>query len=151
MNNQNDKRTPKEEIKQLLFVCYGNICRSPMAEGLVNHIPGGTVKAESAGIGAVPGSAAKEAVAALKKKYNIDISAHRARHVRDVKLDLFDFIIAMDPMVYSRLKEAGLAPASKLFEWNIEDPVGTPVWVFEKIAEKIQDRLENFLTNREVR
>ncbi|MCJ7679792.1 MAG: low molecular weight phosphatase family protein [Candidatus Aminicenantes bacterium] len=150
MNKQSDKKTREKEVTRLLFVCYGNICRSPMAEGLANHIPGGAVKAESAGIGAVPGPATKEAVAALKKKYNIDISAHRARHVRDVNLDLFDYLIAMDSMVYSRLREAGLVPESKLFEWNIEDPIGTPVWVFEKIAEKIQDRLDNFLINREV-
>ena len=150
MNNQSDKQSSKRRLTHLLFVCYGNICRSPMAEGLANHIPGRTVKAESAGIGAVPGPAARESIAVMKIKYKIDISSHLARHVTDVKLDRFDYIIAMDSDVYTCLQESDLVPEEKLFEWDIEDPVGAPVWVFEKVAERIQERLEQFLVNRDV-
>ncbi|HHZ01170.1 MAG TPA: low molecular weight protein arginine phosphatase, partial [Tissierellia bacterium] len=67
----------------ILFVCTGNTCRSPMAEGLFkdmlrkNNIE--NIKVSSAGLSVFPGEHVNEkAIRALKEK-GIDISSHRAR------------------------------------------------------------------------
>ncbi len=144
------QKTKKSAEKTwFLFVCYGNICRSPMAEGFAKSMPGG-VSAESAGIGASPGKAVPEAVAVMHNQYGIDISEHRTTPILDVDASRYDYIIAMDPYVYRWIRESGMFPDDKLFEWDIEDPIGMPLWVFEQVAEKIRQRLENFFINRAV-
>jgi len=71
----------KKKKKHLLFVCYGNICRSPMAEGIARKRLGASAEVASAGIGATGGPAAEEAVLVMKLVYGQDISSHIARPV----------------------------------------------------------------------
>jgi protein-tyrosine phosphatase len=134
-----------------LFVCYANICRSPMAEGIARTFHNDSrIYAESAGIAAMDNGAAPQAVEVMRSLYDVDISGHRSRNVSQVKMEDFDFIVAMDAMVYQYLKALKKIPSDKLFEWDIHDPVGQPVFVFRKVAEKIRKRIEQFLINREI-
>lgn len=56
-------------MKNILFVCTGNTCRSPMAEALLKHYGKDTHEAKSAGVFAMPGEpASKNAVIALENK-----------------------------------------------------------------------------------
>ena len=86
---------------KLLFVCTGNICRSPMAEGLVNSIciknNYKNIYCDSAGlfnyhIGNPPDNRAIE----ISKKYNVEIRNLRARKINMKDFDKFDLIIGMD-------------------------------------------------------
>jgi protein-tyrosine phosphatase len=69
----------------VLFVCYGNICRSPMAEALFRHAAAGhpalrEVEAASAGVAAIEGNRATSlACTAVRAAFGLDLSAHRAR------------------------------------------------------------------------
>jgi protein-tyrosine-phosphatase len=129
-----------------LFVCFGNICRSPMAVGLARKALGNGVRAESAGIAAVNGApASEEAVLVLKAVHATDISAHRARALASVDVSGFDFVIAMDFFVYGRIKEAGTVPEDRLFGWDIEDPLGLGYDSYKRAAQKIESRLRQFL------
>ncbi len=121
-----------------------------MAEGFANNMPGGGIHAKSAGIGASPGKAIYEAVTAMKKNYNIDISGHRTTHTMDVKMEKYDYVFALDAAVFQWLRDEEIISEEKLFQWDIQDPIGMPVWVYEEIAEKIRKRLENFLVNLEM-
>jgi protein-tyrosine-phosphatase len=121
-----------------------------MAEGFANNMPGGGIHAKSAGIGASPGKAMYEAVTAMKKNYNIDISSHRTTHTMDVKMEKYDYIFALDAAVFQWLRDEEMVSEEKLFQWDIQDPIGMSVWVYEEIAEKIRKRLENFLVNLEM-
>jgi protein-tyrosine-phosphatase len=96
----------------LLFVCYGNICRSPMAEGLAKKLLGPEARVESAGLAAMAGRVSEESILAMKALFAVDISRHRPRSVSDVDLDGFDFIIAIDASIYSSLKEIGRGGSS---------------------------------------
>jgi len=149
MTEHKNAKKKSEDLK-LLFVCYGNICRSPMAEGFANNLPGGGIHAKSAGIGASPGKAMDGAVTVMKKNYNIDISGHRATHTMNVKMEKFDYVFALDDAVFYWLRDEEMVPEEKLFQWNIQDPIGMSVRVYEEIAEKIRKRLENFLINLEM-
>jgi len=85
---------------KVLFVCTGNICRSPTAEGVLRHLAGRMgipIEVESAGthdyhVGAKPDERACSH--AMKRGY--DLSAQRARQVRKRDFEEFDLIIAMD-------------------------------------------------------
>lgn len=129
-----------------LFVCFGNICRSPMAVGLARKVLGNGVRAESAGIAAGKGAlASAEAVLVLKAQYGTDISDHRSREFASVDASAFDYVIAMDLYVYGRIKEARTVPDDKLFGWDIGDPLGLGYDAYKRAAKKIEARLREFL------
>jgi protein-tyrosine-phosphatase len=130
----------------ILFVCFGNICRSPMAVGIARKVLGNGVRAESAGIGAGKDAAATgEAVLAMKALYGADISAHRSRDLGSVDVSAFDFVIAMDLYVYGRVKDTGKVPEDKLFGWDVGDPLGLGYEAYKRAAKKIEARLREFL------
>lgn len=89
-------------IYRVLFVCMGNICRSPTAEGVlrqfvINNRLGDRVEVDSAGthgyhVGEAPDARTQRAAAA--RGYNL--SQLRARKVAHQDLDYFDLILAMD-------------------------------------------------------
>lgn len=86
--------------KRILLVCMGNICRSPMAEGLVRHkarLRGMAVTTDSAGTidhhaGEPPDPRAQRCMA----MHGIDISDLRARHLHPQDFLDFDLLLAMD-------------------------------------------------------
>ena len=134
-----------KKTKRLLFVCYGNICRSPMAEGIARRRLGPAAEVASAGIGATGGPAAEEAVLVMKLVYDTDISDHVARPVGIFDLASFDHIIAMDVSIYSHLRDVWGVPEATLYGWDIEDPLGGDYGTFKETALKIERRLEQFL------
>jgi protein-tyrosine phosphatase len=87
---------------RVLFVCMGNICRSPMAEGAFKHYVreaglAGRIVSDSAGthgyhIGDPPDPRAQ--AAASRRGY--DLAGLRARQVRPGDFDAFDYVLAMD-------------------------------------------------------
>jgi protein-tyrosine phosphatase len=111
-------------VNRILFVCLGNICRSPTAEGVLRHLlaqraPGLEVEVDSAGtadyhIGAAPDLRSQSA--ALRR--GIDISGLRARQVAKADFTRFDLILAMDGQNLSALqamKPKASRAAIKLF------------------------------------
>ena len=90
---------------RVLFVCYGNVCRSPMAEGIARKMFGNLVEAESAGTGAMNGRAASpNAIEIVRSNFGVDLSRHRSRNVSEVPLDDFDYIVPMDDSVDEDLR-----------------------------------------------
>ena len=83
---------------KILMVCLGNICRSPLAEGILAHKTKQLdVKVDSAGtaayhIGELPDKRSIE----IADKYNIDLKNQRARQFSRADFDEFDIIYAMD-------------------------------------------------------
>lgn len=96
---------------KVLFVCMGNICRSPTAQGVFESMVGREglqeyIHVDSAGthayhIGEPPDSRSQQA--ALRR--GIDLSAQRARKVRPEDFLEFDYVLAMDASNYEHLRE----------------------------------------------
>lgn len=85
---------------KILMVCLGNICRSPMAEGILRHhaeAQGWSITVDSAGTGGwhVGEAPDKRAIRAAKQ-YGVDISQLRARQFSVDDFDRFDRIFVMD-------------------------------------------------------
>ena len=93
---------PKNDRINVLFVCMGNICRSPTAEGVFSHLVKAqgfddVIGVDSAGTigyhtGEAPDARAQEAA----RRYGVDISRLRARQFQLVDFDRFRYILAMD-------------------------------------------------------
>lgn len=87
-------------MKKILMVCLGNICRSPLAEGVMKHKAlkaNFTVEVDSAGtaayhVGELPDARSID----IARKYGIDISDQRARKFVVADFDRFDHILVMD-------------------------------------------------------
>jgi protein-tyrosine-phosphatase len=135
---------------KILFVCYGNICRSPMAVGIARALYGEDVDGASAGIAPVGDRPSEEAVIVVQTRYGIDIRGHRPRSLAEVEAAAFDYVIAMDLYVYERIREAAAVPEDRLYAWDVDDPLGRGVEAYFGAAAKIQDRLEQFLASRAV-
>jgi protein-tyrosine phosphatase len=85
-------------LDRVLVVCVGNICRSPMGEGLLRARlaarPGFTVS--SAGVAALVGRPADPLAVALLAEQGIDISAHRARQLTPELVSACDLVLVME-------------------------------------------------------
>jgi low molecular weight protein-tyrosine phosphatase len=82
-----------------LFVCTGNICRSPMAAALLarrlsDRVP--ATKVESAGLAALVGAPADPLAIDLMGERNLDLTGHRARQLTLPLATGFDLILVMD-------------------------------------------------------
>lgn len=89
---------------KILMVCLGNICRSPLAEGIMRHKVvqnqlGWTI--DSAGTGSWHvGEGPDQRSVATARRHGIDISAQKARKFQAADLDHFDLVYAMDSSNY---------------------------------------------------
>jgi protein-tyrosine phosphatase len=85
---------------KVLMVCLGNICRSPLAEGVLKHKVeklGLDWSVDSAGTGNWHvGELPDKRSIAVAKKHGIDLTDQRARHFKSPDLDNFDLILVMD-------------------------------------------------------
>ncbi len=136
------KKNLGESDTSILFICYGNTCRSPMAEGLAKKVWGDRVRIESAGLVPVFDGATPEAIDVLLKMYGVDISSHRTRNIADVPLDEFDQIIVLDVYVYETLSRRYPLRSDKFSLWDIEDPFGKNLEAFKKTATSLLDKIE---------
>lgn len=87
---------------KILMVCLGNICRSPLAEGiLASKLPKNKFKVDSAGTGSWHiGNNPDERSIAIAKKNKLDISKQKGRQFSTSDFDEFDYIYVMDNSNY---------------------------------------------------
>ncbi len=97
-----DERDMKRGPVRVLFVCLGNICRSPLAEGVFRSLARergleGQLHIDSAGTGAWHvGQAPDLRMRQTAMKHGVDLSGQRARQFKERDLADFDYVFAMD-------------------------------------------------------
>ncbi len=131
-------------IRRILVVCIGNICRSPMAEGLLKRaLP--DLQISSAGLAALVGHGADPIAVQIMAEQGIDIGAHRARLVTEALVRESDLILVMDSQhqqqiateyPHARGKVYRLGETSKQ---DIPDPYRQSAEVFRSSLNLIQD------------
>tara|TARA_R110002033_G_scaffold42263_1_gene83111 strand:+ start:557 stop:997 length:441 start_codon:yes stop_codon:yes gene_type:complete len=87
------------------MICLGNICRSPLAHGIMeSKLPEDHFYVDSAGTAAYHiGNAPDRRSIAVAKKYGLDISTQSARQFKVSNFDTFDYIYAMDSSNYDNI------------------------------------------------
>lgn len=137
---------------KILMVCLGNICRSPLAEGIFrSKVNSDTVLVDSAGTaGYHVGNAPDKRSIAVAKKYGIDISQQVCRKFTVLDFENFDFIYAMDQSNYENIvalsknqqqakKVHLLLSESNSIEKEVPDPYYDSEDGFEKVFHLIDD------------
>ncbi len=122
-------------IRRVLVVCIGNICRSPMAEGLLKQaLP--DLQISSAGLDAMVGHGADPIAVQLMADQGIDIGSHRARMVTDALARENDLILVMDSQQQQQIAAKYPHTRGKVFrlgetaKQDIPDPYRQSVEVF---------------------
>ncbi len=148
----------------VLFVCLGNICRSPTAHGIFQALVderglGERITVDSAGTGGWHvGKAPDQRAAAAARQRGYDLSALRARQVSSADFERFDYILAMDHDNFSDLQ--ALAPTThcarlQLFldyasdhdEREVPDPYYGGDAGFERVLDMVEDAAQGLLVH----
>jgi len=153
---------------KVLFVCMGNICRSPTAEGVFRHKVNTAgmdklIQIDSAGTHAYHvGEPPDQRAQAAARKRGFDLSAQRARRVRAGDFEEYDFVLAMDEANYADLVSicpGHLQERVKLFldfahnskTREVPDPYYGGDHGFEHVLDLVEDAAEGLLGHLQTR
>ncbi len=131
----------KREPVNILFVCIGNMCRSPMAEGFARARGGDDVVAWSAGIRPT-GVVSHDAILAMEE-IGIDISRQRSKGLDEIPVESMDVVVSMAPVPAARLVPKGFA--GRTIDWPVPDPVGGSLRRFRDVRDEIGRRVSALL------
>ena len=153
------------QIRRVLFVCAGNICRSPIAEAVFRHLaqehPGlAEIEVKSAGTIATNGSRLlPETAQVMRTEFGLEISRHRARRL--TKETQADLILTADSCVTREVNDLGLTGRVEMLGdyagtgEEVDDPYGRPEEAYRQCAhtirrlvDRVMRRLEGEIQNQ---
>lgn len=147
----------------VIIVCTANICRSPMAEGLLAHAlaaqasPLKDIKVISAGVATRPGEPVSENSVVALRKVGIDISQHRSRTLSQQMLNEALLVLCMTESHRSLIQlQAAPVPARlHLFReflplpaaQEIADPYGGPLKIYEAARDEMVEAIPGLVNH----
>jgi protein-tyrosine phosphatase len=155
-------------VRSVLFVCKGNICRSPFAEHVAQRLgrdgyARGVIFASAGLHVSRPNSPPEEAIR-VAERFGVGLERHRSQPISQELMDTFDVIVAMEVWQYAELNTryprnrgkvvvlpmldpAALAKAKGYAAFNIEDPYGRSSDAFEQCFSRIERCVVGFLSS----
>ena len=139
-------------FKNILVVCTGNICRSPMCEYMLKQKLGEDFQISSAGIGALVGQTIDPTAGELLKEHGINNINHTARQINSDMLSKADLVIVMDTKHKRSLTKkypTMLGKIQLLGKWSnnqeVPDPYRQQRPAFEHVYKLINQYTEQWL------
>ncbi len=140
---------------RVLILCAGNICRSPMAEGLLHqavHRAGQGPRVNSAGLTAMSGEPADPMAVQLLAERGIDIGAHRAVQATEEMLRGYPLVLVMERAQQDYLESIWPAFHGRVFRWGhwqdaeVMDPYGRDEAAFRATLQTIDRGLNTWVS-----
>jgi tRNA threonylcarbamoyl adenosine modification protein (Sua5/YciO/YrdC/YwlC family) len=145
-------------VRTILFVCTGNLCRSPMAAGIAKRYLADRLGTEprdleeagyrivSAGTAALAGTPASPEAVRVMKELNIDISSHRSQPLTIELTRDADEIFVMSPHHIDAVREIDSSAAART--WlitpdgsEVPDPIGSSDAIYRRVRDKLRDAI----------
>lgn len=145
-------------MKTILFVCTGNVCRSPMAEGLMHHHLQGLkdrrdITILSAGVSAPAGAKASQPAVEALSELGIDLKSFRSQPVTEDLLDRCDHVFAMtrdhfriiDMLFPEHSGKVRLLGEFTEHGGDVPDPIGQGLTTYKRCRDVIKSALAQLL------
>jgi protein-tyrosine-phosphatase len=157
-----------EKVESIMFVCMGNICRSPFAEKLMKKILEErgmeAIRVSSSGLIVKEPTPSPGGAIEAGKSFGVDLTGHISTQLTSEMVDNSDMILAMEPWQWEELKELYPDKTNKIFllslfedsnggninpylKYNITDPYGRGVSQFVACYNRIENCLIGILSN----
>jgi arsenate reductase len=130
---------------RVLFVCIGNSCRSPMAEGFARHNHPGVIEASSAGL--MPAAIIQPETYQVMNEKGVSLEGMSPSEVEQVEANQIDFVVNMSG--YAMLHRLRGFEGGNIV-WNIHDPIGEPLETYRNVRDLIEQLVDDLaakLTN----
>jgi protein-tyrosine phosphatase len=152
------------EVRSILFVCLGNICRSPFAELIaarqLDALGLAHIRCASAGIRATQAAAPPGDACAVARKFGISLAAHRPQLLTRDLVNAHDMVIVMEMAQLAQLRAAYPDAADRLFlmplfegdersgydGYNIADPFSLPRTAYEVCYRRLDRAVASLIT-----
>jgi protein-tyrosine phosphatase len=140
-------------FRNILIVCTGNICRSPLAEALLRERTAGKdFQISSAGTGAMVGWPADPPAVEVGQTYGLDLSAHRARQLTQPLLIASELVLTLDQSHSDWINQRYpqfRGRVHKILKWqknlDVDDPYQRPQAAFIKAYQDIELGISDWL------
>ena len=144
-----------QDALRLLFVCTGNICRSPMAEVYAQAAGverGRIIEARSGGVLGIIDKPADPLAVKVMGEINIDLEGHRSSGVTDEMMDWARYVLVMELHHAIKLRERFPVHEDKILVLanfggmsEVKDPIGGWRWKFRRCRADVIRCVDNFL------
>ena len=147
-------------MKNILFVCTGNSCRSVIAEGLLRYMTKGSeheFSVGSAGVSALDGYQATQSTVRAMQEAGIDVLGHRSRRLTQEMVNAADKIFVMENMHKMMVLDAAPGACGKVHllkefasekgaaDMDIPDPIRMSDAFYRKVLLEIRDCVVNII------
>lgn len=143
------------QIQNILVICVGNICRSPMGEFLLkkNHPD---LHIESAGLSAMVGHSADDKAIACMNQLNIDMHTHVAKQINAELIKKADLVLVMSTNQQKHIEQTWPFAKGKVFRlghWqgqNVPDPYKHDQVFFDETCHNIQSYVSDWQSHLKI-